>query len=411
MKKPAGTISARWLTTLLLAILIQSLGACTDASPPQTAQHPALPVSVVKVQNMTVPIYGEAVGNTDAVETVEIRSRVDGHLLHRFFEDGALVQKDDLLFQIDPDQYEQDLARSKAQLDFSRVSLDLARKETQRYATLLRKAMISQEEYDLKKIKEQEAEANVVVNEAGVNLAKLNIRHTRITSPISGRIGFSEVDQGALISTGSTLLAKVSTVDPMYFYFFLTEEDYLNLADHYGENFHDIFKTLEVQLTLAGGLVYDQVGHLDMFDRQVDPKTGTIAARAVFSNPEGMLRPGMFGRVRITLEEQWELLLIPQQAIMETLGQQSVFLVDDQGAVSSRNVVLGGRMKNLRAVTDGLEPGDRIAIDGLQKLRPGMRVNATEVSYALETDEAAPAAPTTTSAPDIQDAPEDAPRQ
>lgn len=408
MKDQVKTNGLRLLATLLVAFFISSLAACTDDSTPTAAPPPALPVSVIKVQKMTVPIYGEAVGNTQAVETVEIRSRVDGHLLRRFFTDGSLVQQDELLFQIDPEQYQQDLARAKAQLDFARVSLDLARKETQRYATLLEQAMISQEEYDLKKIKEQEAEANVVVNEASVNLANLNLRHTRITAPINGRIGFAQLDQGGLVSTGSTLLAKISTVNPMYFYFFLSEEDYLNLADHYGDDFQNIFKTLDVRLTLAGGLVYDHPGHLDMFDRQVDPKTGTIAARAVFPNPDGMLRPGMFGRVRITLEKQWELLLIPQQAVMDTLGRQSVFVVDAQGAVNSRNVEMGGRMKNLRAVDSGLEPGELIAIDGLQKLRPGMHVTPTEVAYTLEADNPAPSAPTEQ---EIQDATAAAPPQ
>ncbi|WP_198145942.1 efflux RND transporter periplasmic adaptor subunit [Desulfonatronovibrio magnus] len=376
------------VAAILVSVLALLVAACGD-TPPPPAPPAAFPVQVIQARMMTVPIYGEAVGNTLAVETVEIRSRVNGHLLERKFADGALVREGQLLFLIDPDQYEQDLVRAEAQLGYARISLDLARKDTQRYATLLRQALISQEVFDLKQIKEEEAAANVVVSETSVNLAKLNIRHTRITSPIGGRIGFAKVDKGALVNAGSTLLARISTVNPMHFYFYLSEEDYLNMADHFGDDFEKIIKDLDVQLTLAGGVVYDHLGHLDMFDREVDPKTGTVAARAVFPNPDGMLRPGMFGRVRVTLEREWDLLLIPQQAVMDTLGRKSVFVVDAQDQVASRPVQMGQRMGNLWHVSSGLEPGEKVAVDSLQKLRPGMPVAPTVVSYALESSEQA----------------------
>ncbi|WP_051822639.1 efflux RND transporter periplasmic adaptor subunit [Desulfonatronum thiodismutans] len=381
----------RWISVCLLAGAVL-LAGCGDSSPPAQGPPSALPVNVVTARMMTVPIYAEAVGNTQAVETVEIRSRVNGHLLRRDFEDGSLVKKDQLLFLIDPGQYQQDLAKAKAQYEYAKVSLELARKETQRYATLLRQAMISQEEFDLKQVKEQEAEANLLVAAASVNLAQLQLRYTRITSPIDGRIGFALVDQGGLVNAGTTLLARVSTVDPMHFFYYFSEEDYLSLSAHFGDDFQEVFKTLDIRLTLAGGLVYQHIGHLDMFDREVDPKTGSIAARAVFPNPDGMLRPGMFGRVRVTLEQEWETLLIPQVAIMDTLGRKSVFVVDDQGLVASRGVEVGMRLNNLRAVR-GVEPGDLVVVDNLQKLRPGAHVAPTVISYELEDAEAAPPDP------------------
>jgi RND family efflux transporter MFP subunit len=382
----------RWMSVCLLLAGTSLLAGCGDSSPPAQGPPPALPVNVIAAQKMTVPIYGEAVGNTQAVETVEIRSRVNGHLLRRNFEDGALVRRDQLLFEIDPDQYQQDLAKAKAQHEYAQVSLDLARKETQRYATLLRQAMISQEEFDLKQVREQEAEANLLVAAASVNLAELQLRYTRITSPINGRIGFALVDQGGLVSAGTTLLARVSTVDPMHLFFYLSEEDYLNLSAHFGDDFQDVVKTLDLRLTLAGGLVYERTGHLDMFDREVDPKTGSIAARAVFPNPDGMLRPGMFGRVRVTLEKEWETLLVPQVAIMDTLGRKSVYVVDDQGLVASRGVEVGMRLNNLRAVR-GIKPGERVVMDNLQKLRPGAHVAPSVISYELEDPETTLSAP------------------
>ncbi|WP_158269821.1 efflux RND transporter periplasmic adaptor subunit [Desulfonatronum sp. SC1] len=392
----------RWISVCLLLGGTALLAGCGDSSPPAQRPPSALPVNVITARMMTVPIYGEAVGNTQALETVEIRSRVNGHLLRRDFDDGALVKKDQLLFLIDPEQYQQDLAKAKAQHEYAKVSLELARKETQRYATLLRQAMISQEEFDLKEIKEQEAEASVLVSAASVNLAELQLRYTRINSPIDGRIGFALVDQGGLVSAGTTLLARVSTVDPMHLFFYLSEEDYLNLSDHFGDDFEDVIKTLDIQLTLAGGLIYQHIGHLDMFDREVDPKTGSIAARAVFPNPDGMLRPGMFGRVRVTLEQEWETLLIPQVAIMDTLGRKSVFVVDDQGLVASRGVEVGMRLNNLRAVR-GVEPGDRVVVDNLQKLRPGAHVAPTVISYELEDSETTLTAPVGTPVSDPTD--------
>jgi RND family efflux transporter MFP subunit len=253
----------------------------------------------------------------------------------------------------------------------------------------LQQNMISQEEYDLREVRQGEAEANVLVNAASVNLANLQLSYTRIASPIDGRVGFALVDKGGLVTAGSTLLAKVSTVDPMHFFFYLSEEEYLNFTAHFGDDFQDVFKTLDIRLTLAGGLTYPHVGHLDMFDREVDPKTGSIAARAVFPNPDGMLRPGMFGRVRVTVEKEWEALLIPQIAIMDTLGNKSVFVVDDQGMVAARKVDVGTRMNNLRVVK-GLEPGELIAVDGLQKLRPGMPVVPTIIPYSLENPNPSP---------------------
>jgi len=377
-----------WILVMILAL--PAISCSGDSTSDQPPAQPKLPVNTIKVKKMSVPIYGEAVGNTQAKETVEIRSRVNGHMLDRFFEDGSVVRKDELLFQIDPDQYQQDLSKARAQHEYAKVSLDLARTETQRYDTLLKQAMISQEEFDLREVREQEAEANVQVTAASVKLAELQLKYTRITSPVDGRIGFALVDRGALVSAGSTLLAKISTVDPMHFLFYLSEEDYLDFSAHFGDDFEKAYRSMDVRLTMAGGKQYEHSGRLDMFDREVDPKTGSIAARAVFPNPDGMLRPGMFGRVRITLEKEWEMVLVPRAAIMETLGRQSVFVVDEQGAVSSRNVDVGMRIHNLRAVR-GVKPGDMIAVDSLQKLRPGMTVAPTITSYELEeTDSSTP---------------------
>lgn len=360
---------------IIISALMLAISACTDSdSPPQDSSSPALSVSVAKAQTKKVPIYAEAIGNTQAVETVEIRSRVDGYLLQRDFKDGSLVSKGELLFVIDPDQYEQDMLKNRVQLEYAKASLELARKETSRYGNLLEKQLVSQEEYDLRLLKEQEAQANVLVSRANVNLAQIQINHTRISSPVDGIIGLSQIDRGGLVSAGSTLLAEISTIDPIYFFFSMSEEDYIRFASHYGEGLQEILKDMEVKLTLAGELEYPQTGHLDMFDRAVDPRTGSIAARAVFPNPEGDLRPGMFGRARVTVEKQVEALFVPQEAIMDTLGHKSVFVVDQKGQVASRTVKLGGRHENLRAIQDGLSAGEMVATGNLLKLRPGMQV-------------------------------------
>ncbi len=361
------------VTLVFLAFVCFFAAGCNDDQQPQETP-PAMKVPVVKAELMNIPAFGVAVGNTSAVETVEIRSRVEGHLLNRKFEDGESIKQGRLLFIIDPDQYQQALIKAEVQLDYARASLELSRKEAGRYAALLQKQLVSQEDYELRLLQEQEAKANVLVKQADVRLAQIQIGHTRIASPVDGIIGLAQVDRGGLVSPGSTLLAKISTIDPMHFFFSMSERDYLNLFGHFAEHFDEVIKGMNVSLTLAGDLLYPYSGHLDMFDRSVDPKTGSIAARAVFPNPEGVLRPGMFGKVRITLEIDVEHLLIPQETIMETLSYRSVFIVDEDGLVSTRNLTLGGRKDNLRVVLDGLEPGEMIAAGNLLKLRPGMRV-------------------------------------
>lgn len=360
---------------IFFIVAVMAASACTDSGAPTGDTSSAgMSVSVVKAQKKKFPLNAQVIGNLQAVETVEVRSRVEGYLMQRKFMDGSLVKKGELLFVIDPDQYEQDLLKSKVQLEYARSSLELARKEASRYGSLLEKQLVSQEEYDLRLLKEQEAEANVLVSKTNVNLAQIQINHTRISSPIDGIIGISKVDRGGLVSAGSTLLAEISTIDPIYFFFAMSEEDYINFAGHYGESFQETMKDMEVRLTLAGDHEYSSTGHMDMFDRAVDPRTGSISARAVFPNPHGDLRPGMFGKAQITVEKEVESLFVPQEAIMDTLGHKSVFVVDEKGQVSSRTVELGGRHDNLRAIVDGLSSGEMVAVGNLLKLRPGMQV-------------------------------------
>jgi RND family efflux transporter MFP subunit len=374
MSVPTGLLRGEYLMTLMFLVFVCFLASgCNDDQQPQESP-PAMKVPVVKAELMNIPAFGVAVGNTSAVETVEIRSRVEGHLLSREFEDGESIKQGQLLFVIDPDQYQQNLIKAEVQLDYARASLELARKEAGRYAALLQKQLVSQENYELRLLQEQEAKANVLVKQADVRLAQIQIGHTRIASPVDGIIGLAQVDRGGLISPGSTLLAKISTIDPMHFFFSMSERDYLNLFGHFAEHFDEMIRGMNASLTLAGDIMYPYSGHLDMFDRSVDPKTGSIAARAVFPNPGGVLRPGMFGKVKITLETHVEHLLIPQETIMETLSYRSVFIVNEDGLVSTRNVTLGGRKDNLRIVLEGLEPGEMIAAGNLLKLRPGMRV-------------------------------------
>ena len=359
---------------MLVLALMLSVSGCSDSHQPQQAASPLLKVNAVKAETVKVPLYAEAIGNTRAVETVEIRSRVDGYLLGREFEDGSRVKQGQLLFIIDPDQYEQDLKKQKVQLEYARANLELARKESKRYETLLSKQLVSMEEYELRQLREKEAEAQLEVSQTNVNLAKIRINHTRISSPVDGIIGLSQVDRGGLVNAGSTLMAVISTVDPMYFYFSMSEEDYLNFIEHFGDEFHHIMKTMSLSLTLTGGLEYPHKGHLDMIDRTVDPGTGSISARAIVPNPEGALRPGMFARARFTILEESEGLFIPQQAVMDMLGRKSVFAVDEDGIVSSRNVTLGARVNDMRIVLDGISPGEMIAVSHLLRLRPGMQI-------------------------------------
>lgn len=360
------------------------------ASQSATQAAPPPQVKAVKVQAADVPITAEYVAETQAKEQVDIRARVAGFLQERHYEEGSVVQKGDLLFTIDPSQYQQTLNEAKAQLERNQASLEKARKDQERFKELVDQGAVSQSEYDTRETQAKELEATVESNKAAVKQAELNLGYTKVTAPITGRISRAKVEVGSLVGQGeNTLLAEMTSIDPMYVNFSISEQEYLQyMKGKLSEN----AATPSFQLVLGTGDVYPHNGTVDYVDPSIDQQTGTLGLRTVFPNPDGILRPGLFGRVRVSVNRDSDSLLVPQRAVYDVQGIKQVLVAQDNGTLVSKTVRLGNQVNKFFRVESGLDEGEVVLVEGLQKFRPGMTVDPHLVSLLEgQNEEAAPA--------------------
>jgi len=345
-----------------------------------------------------VPLVGEFTGRTDSESTVELRARINGFLKKINFHEGSLVKAGDLLFVIDPVEQENTLARTSADVSRDRAQLDYARKERARFETLVKQGAVSQQEYDAKLTNERQLAASVAAASATASEARTNLGYTKVSAPQDGRIGKSNFKVGDLVGPGqNSLLATISATDNFTVTFNITERDYLATAKEAMEAQakglpQKVFKAMVV---LADGSVYPHEGVIDMADRAIDPTTGTLPVRAVFPNPEGMVKPGLFAKVRVNLGTLDNATLVPEQAVSDVQGAKFVFVVDKDGKASSRPVTLGSRVEAGYVVQQGVVHGDTVIVDGWQKVRTGSPVAATPVA-APAPAAPAPAAPAPT---------------
>jgi membrane fusion protein, multidrug efflux system len=388
---------------------------------------------VVAAAQRSVPVYGQYVGQTEAVKTVEVRARVEGFIERQVVPDGANVKAGDLLFTIDPRpleaalrqaeanvardtaalhqaeaalvQRDADVRQAQANLDRDLAQVENARAQEGRYGKLYRQELVAKEQYDqvhtnltaldatmqadraalenaraalaASRAAIENARAAVRADEAAADSARLQLGYTSIRSPLDGRMGRAEVRGGALVGKGdATLLATVSTIDPMYVSFSVSEREALSVWNR---------RRAEMQakpgsgitITLPDDSAYGHDGRLDFVDRAVDPRTGTLAMRAVFPNPAGLLRPGQYVRLRILLSERPNAIVVPQAAIQESQGSASLFVVGPDQTVQVRTVRMGARVGPLWVVDDGVKPGEQVVVKGLQQIRAGMRVEPT----------------------------------
>ena len=373
-----------WLFSLTVLI-----GCGSEAEAPKM---PPPPVVVTPVAQTDVAIYGEYVGETESPRTVELRARVEGFLVEMNFKEGSLVKKDDLLFVIDPRQYVADYQKAKAQLARDEASLLKARQNLARFRSLHAKDAVSTNQLENAITHEREMEATRSGDLQAVAQAKLNLSFTKIYAPLSGRIGRTEVRIGALVGKGEpTLLATISQVDPIYVNASISERDYL-LAVKRGEETKKMKragklgpeKDIKVTMILADDSMYPYGGTLNFVDRTVDRNTSTLPVRLEFPNPQGVLRPGQFARLRVVLEDRKNALLIPQRAVLENMEGRSVFVLDKDNTVASRRVIAGPRHGSQWVIEQGLQPGEQVIVEGLQRARPGIQVNPTSVSHEPE---------------------------
>jgi membrane fusion protein (multidrug efflux system) len=378
------------VSALLAGICAIFAGCGGDVGP---AGPPAADVKVITVAAAPTEIYRDLVGEVRGSQEVEIRARVNGVLTGKHFDDGSLVDKGKLLYTIDAREYRAQVATAEAQLASAEANLARARQDVERYTPLLAENAISQQVYDNAVAAAKEAEAQVRATRAAITEARLGVEYAEVRSPMTGRIGASQVFEGALITAGQTLLATISDDDPAWVDFSLSESEFLDYKARYGSAEPTAESALRyVHLTLSDGTKYRHPGHINFADRALDPTTGTYTLRAEFANPEHLLVPGLFARIRVTAEERRSAIVVPDRAIQQQLGRFFVTAVGKDDVAEARPVTLGPRIGNKWVVDQGLAPGDRIVVEGLQKARPGTPLKPTVITAAeLEQPPASPA--------------------
>jgi multidrug efflux system membrane fusion protein len=349
-----------------------------DAAPP-TAQAPqATPVSVATVETQDVMRWQDFSGRLEAVEHVEIRSRVTGQVQDVLFREGSLVKQGDLLVLIDPAPFEAEVARAEAQVASARTRLSFTKKEHERAQKLADTGTVPLRERDSRDNDYREAQAALRAAEAQLKTATLNLGYTEIRAPVSGRVGKALITEGNLVAAGAgaPVLTTLVSVDPIYASFDVDEKivmQALHDLKSSGDGALDVGRIpVEMEGAVAGAETVH--GQLQMIDNVVDAASGTIRVRAVFPNPDGLLIPGQFARLRMGQASTSPLLLITERAVANDQDRRYVLVVDAENKAQYREVTLGADVGRLRVVTSGLKDGERIIVNGLQRVRPGMPV-------------------------------------
>jgi len=364
----------------LIAIAAAGLGSgsCQKAPP---AAPPIPEVVVTTVVQRDVPIYSEAVGTTEGFVTAQVRPRVQGYLLRQTYADGASVKTGDLLFEIDDRQYQAALDEARGNLARSQAALKKYELDVARYTPLAAKGAVSREELDDAIQASRGAKAQVDAAAAAVETARLNLGWTRVYAPIDGVAGIAPVQVGDLV-TPSTLLTTISQLDPMKVTFPMSERDYLRFADRiqaHQRNERDVEEPA-IEMILADGKPYPHPGRFHVANRQVETQTGTIQLQALFPNSAGLLRPGLFAKVRAPLVVKRGALVVPQRALVETQGYYQAVVVGEGGKVAFRVVKPAEQVGDLWIIDAGLTAGERVVTEGLQKVRDGMVVKPKDAT-------------------------------
>jgi len=355
-----------------LFLCVAVLAACKEPAPPPAPVAPE--VIVETLSGRTTPLTVDVVAEVKAYREVDIYSRISGQLVRQAFKPGQKVKDGDLLFSIDPRAYDEAIIDAQARLAEAEAVLARARQDVARYRPLLPDNAIPRQTYDQAVALEEQNAAVVKARRAGLERARLDRSYAEVRSPISGQIGLQKLEVGALATAGQTVLATVSTLDPVVAYFSIPEVDYLNLARRFMQDKKEGEAKSPIELILADGSVYGEAGQIDFADRALNAATGTLTLRAVFRNPSGLLRPGMNTRVRIVYEVAQDALLIPQKAVTELLGKQFVAVVGEGDKIEQRPITTGARIGELWLVRSGLKAGERIVVEGVQKALAGVVV-------------------------------------
>jgi RND family efflux transporter MFP subunit len=419
MEKRRRSHFVTWATIVMIPVTMIMEGGCAKGT--QAGQAPSqLVVGVAAVEQRDVPIYSEWIGTLDGYVNADIKAQVAGYLLKQDYTEGSPVQKGQLLFEIDPrpfqaavDQAKGQLAQANGQLAQARAQLtqaeaqvavskanqDRTQLDVNRYIPLAEQQAITQQDLDnatqnnlgakaqvqvaqaqveTTRAQIQAATATVEEAQAAVATAELNLGFTRLISPIDGIAGIAQQQVGALVNPSSGPITTVSTVNPIKAYITASEQEYLDFHRRYTTQatVDAEHKQMRLELMLADGTIYPQPGTFYFADRQVNPGTGSIRVAGLFANPGDTLRPGQYARVRVSLRSKDNALLVPQRAVTELQGIYQVAVVGNDNKIVIRNVTPGERVGNQWIIDKGLNPGERVVAEGVQKVRPGMSVIA-----------------------------------
>jgi RND family efflux transporter MFP subunit len=372
----------RWNFFLFISVQISSVGC-----KPKQAEPPPPEVSVTQPVIKEVTEWDDFTGRLEPIKSVEVRARVSGYLDSIHFKDGQVVKTGDLLFVIDPRPYAAAAERAQAELKRAEAQRNLAVQNLQRAERLMQGSTIAQEQYDTRRNEYEIAVANLSEAQAAAKAAELDLEFTQVKAPIDGRISRRYVDEGNVVSGGSTqstLLTTIVPSDPLYATFDADERTVLKYTrlDLSGERTSSREAANPVRIALADEKEFSHEGKMDFVDNRLDPETGTLRARALIDNPKGLLTPGLFVRVQLKGRGPYQALLIPDEAIGTDLSKKFVMVVDKDGLAQRRFVRTGRLYDELRVVEEGLSAEDRVITGGLMRVRPGIPVKVKETAPA-----------------------------
>jgi membrane fusion protein (multidrug efflux system) len=366
--------------TVLLSITLVGCGKRDEAA--NAAAMPAMPVSVITLAPSNVPISAEAVAQTEGAKQVEIRPRVGGILLKKLFDEGAEIKAGQPMFLIDPVPFQIALSNAKAQLAQQKARLEQTEREAKRLQALVATQSISQREADNAISDNALAKAALAQFEAAVREAELNLSYTTVTSPISGVAGRFELSEGALVSAHTSLLSTVSQITPIWVRFSLSDNELAQLGGPLSQ-----YNVKEVRLILPNGEEYAKKGSINFAASSIDPQLGTQQLRATFANENKQLLPGQFVRVRVITGEKSGVFLVPQTAVVSNDQGKFVFVVNDKNEAVITPIVAGNWVGKNWVILSGLKAGDKVAVDNIIKLRPGMALMPKPAAETAESTE------------------------
>lgn len=377
------------LLTVIVGGVLLAIAGC-NRSTPQPPQQPVPKVTTTPVLRQETIDYDEYTGRTEASETVEIHARVFGYLNSIHFKDGDFVKEGQTLFTIEPDEYEAIYDQAKSKIAVWESKLEVARNNLERRKTLVPRGAITREEYEEFVAAVREAEAALAAAQSDANRASIDLKYTTVKAPISGRIDRAMVSKGTLLTGGvssGTLLTKIVNEQPMYVYFDVDERSLLRyMRDRAStrESAPGSLRELDIRcyVQLLDEKQFSHEGKLDFVETEVNPSTGTARLRGVFPNKNHDLASGMFVRVRVPASKPYQALLIPERALATDQDIKFVYVVGSDGTAARRTVQLGGQRGDMRIVTSGLEAGEQVIVKGLQRVRPGKKVDAQTESNA-----------------------------